>query len=415
MLKRLRVRGFKSLTDVDVTLAPLVVVMGPNAVGKSNFLEAMLLLSHLVTERRLSDAFSGSFRGLPLEAFTLPTGALKELLARDTATLGLDVELSPTADAAGPRCGDLRYRVELLIRPRSGVLEVADEYLARLDGDHLAKRPSLEREDGHLTVRRPGEARREPLGLSHTLASNRQLSGEELYPDFDCLRHEVSAWRAYYLDPRTAMRQPRPPMETDDIGPRGENIAPFLYRLYQSEVHHKFFAAIRRALASAVPTVEDLDIDLDPHRGILDILVTQEGIRYTSRVISEGTLRILALCAIAASPWPGRLVAFEEPENGVHPRRLETIADLLLSMAAWGERQVVVTTHSPELVGAMARRQRAGAGGIRLLRCFQVGGATRLVPFEPAELQLDDPELRSALAEPDDLLIAALRRGWLDG
>jgi len=72
MLTRLKVRGFKSLLDVDVQLAPLVVVLGPNAAGKSNFLEALLLLSHLVTERTLSDAFGAQLRGYPLEAFHLP-------------------------------------------------------------------------------------------------------------------------------------------------------------------------------------------------------------------------------------------------------------------------------------------------------------------------------------------------------
>ena len=71
MLTRLKIAGFKSLQDVDVELAPLVVVLGPNAVGKSNFLEAVLLLSRLVTERTLGDAFSSVLRGYPVEAFTL--------------------------------------------------------------------------------------------------------------------------------------------------------------------------------------------------------------------------------------------------------------------------------------------------------------------------------------------------------
>jgi hypothetical protein len=58
-------------------------------------------------------------------------------------------------------------------------------------------------------------------------------------------------------------------------------------------------------------------------------------------------LRVLALCAIAVNPWNGPLSAFEEPENGVHPRRLELIADLLTSLALEQGRQLVVTSHSP--------------------------------------------------------------------
>lgn len=51
VLDRIQARGFKSLHDVELRLAPLVVVFGPNAVGKSNLLEALMLLGRLVTER----------------------------------------------------------------------------------------------------------------------------------------------------------------------------------------------------------------------------------------------------------------------------------------------------------------------------------------------------------------------------
>src|SRR5258708_38321341 len=166
-----------------------------------------------------------------------------------------------------------------------------------------------------------------PRGLNTPFAPNRQFTGERRYPDFDRLRPELSAWQTYYFDPRVAMREPQPPREVKDIGPRGEWIAPFLYRLKESEAYSKYFRAIGRALRSAIPSIEGLDVDLDPRRGTLDILIRQNGAPFSSRVISEGTLRVLALCCIAGNPWPGELVAFEEPENGVHPRRIEVSAN----------------------------------------------------------------------------------------
>jgi predicted ATPase len=418
MLRRIHIRGFKSLVDVEVELAPLVVLLGPNAAGKSNFLEALSLLSRVVTERTLAEAFEGPLRGRPIEAFSLPKDGLPGLLSQAQA------ELSVEADIASPdsRIPGVRYRIGIGIEPKTGTLGVKDEYLARLNRDLSVKKMNsrIERSEGRLLVRqlgRAGTARSEDLGLNYALASNLQFSGDNRYPDFDHLRGELERWRTYYLDPRTAMRVPQAPRETRDIGAHGELIAPFLHRLKESPTFGKHFAAIRRAFHAAIPTVEDLDVDLDKSRGTLDIQIWQEGTPFSSRVISEGTLRVLALCSIAANPFPASIVAFEEPENGVHPRRIEVIADLLASMARPGGTQVIVTTHSPTLIGAMLRRQREQPNLVRLLRCSQVGRETRVDPFQTDGPLLDDEEGRQALVGTEDgaVVEALLVRGWLDG
>jgi AAA15 family ATPase/GTPase len=69
MLKRVHIRDFKSLADVELRLEPLTVLLGPNASGKSNFLDALLLLSKLGTSRTLKDAFDCPYRGKPIESF----------------------------------------------------------------------------------------------------------------------------------------------------------------------------------------------------------------------------------------------------------------------------------------------------------------------------------------------------------
>lgn len=429
MLTRFRVQGFKSLLDVELELAPLVVLMGPNAAGKSNLLEALLLLSRLATEQTLSAALAPPLRGYPLEAFSLPEGGLEALLQQKRADLTLEADLQPQPyrvaisgrDPITRRPEPLRYRVAVRMQPKTGELKIADEYLARLKRDrsiNLKQTPRIELAGKTLLVRKVGEAgrpRQENVGLNHTLVSNRQFAGNQHYPDFDHLRRELSAWRTYYLDPRDAMREPQPPREVTEIGSRGEWIAPFLFRLKVSETHSKAFRAIGRALRSAIPTVDSLDVDLDPRRGTLDIVIRQDGTPYSSRVLSEGTLRVLALCCLAANPWRSELIAFEEPENGVHPRRIEVIADLLASMAAERKRQVVVTTHSPTLIAAMLQKARETPGHIKLFRCSQLGRATQVEPFQVTSPVFDDPEIRKSLSGPEDVVEAMLRRGWLDG
>jgi len=235
------------------------------------------------------------------------------------------------------------------------------------------------------------------------------------YRHIERCRSEMSGWRAYYLDPRVAMREAKPPSDVHDIGVLGGDIAPFLYRL-QAE-RNKHFAAIKRTLRSLIPSVEDLTVDLDRKRGVLDINIRQGGTEFSSRIISEGTLRVLALCALAANPWSGSLMAFEEPENGVHPRRLELMAELLSSLAVDQGRQLIVTTHSALLCDCFLRKQKERPEDIILMHVHQdEDGDTRIEPFEPVGPLFQDHELSRALTNghEDGLFEGLMLRGLID-
>src|SRR6476469_2523615 len=170
-------------------LAPLVVLMGPNAAGKSNLLEAFLLLSRLATEQTLAAAFEPPLRGYPLEAFSLPEGGLEGLLQQDQSELTLEAEVQPGKSIRKAASEPLRYRTTIRIQPKTGSLEVSDELLVRLKRDLNPKqKPRIERAGDSLVVRQLGESghpRHEPMGLNHTLVSNRRCTGEHRYPDFD--------------------------------------------------------------------------------------------------------------------------------------------------------------------------------------------------------------------------------------
>ena len=66
MLKRIKIQGYKSLVDLELNLKPLSVLVGPNASGKSNFLDALQLLSQIATCQTLEAAFEPPYRGYPL-------------------------------------------------------------------------------------------------------------------------------------------------------------------------------------------------------------------------------------------------------------------------------------------------------------------------------------------------------------
>ena len=94
MLKRIHIRGYKSLEDVEVNLSQLVVLFGPNAAGKSNFLDALQLLSKLGTSRTLKEAFDPPYRGKPLESFTIGDTGIKGLLEQESLSFSIEADLS---------------------------------------------------------------------------------------------------------------------------------------------------------------------------------------------------------------------------------------------------------------------------------------------------------------------------------
>ena len=144
MIRRLRISGYKSLKDFSADLSPLSVVFGPNAAGKSNFLDALQLLSLLTTSKTLKQAFEPPYRGRPLQSFTFPAGGLEELLKRETVTftLSVDVELSES----------IRKKVENeILEMRKGIfLDLSDRLKMRTA--QLTERPFPEEGEGEKTL-----------------------------------------------------------------------------------------------------------------------------------------------------------------------------------------------------------------------------------------------------------------------
>jgi predicted ATPase len=407
MLKSFSVQGFKSLEKVDrMQFGALTVIFGPNAVGKSNLLDALQVYSRLATSNTAADAIASPVRGLPLEIVTFPPGGLPQLIreaqeadergdvAKQAFRLGGEVDAGPV---------HFRYEAAVGILPLSGAVTVDEELLQRLSrAGAPAGRAIIETESGRTKIRRkskPAHPWEEDAGNNHTQLSNRRYSGKE-YALLETARNELASFRSYYLDPRVSMRSAQSPQEVDDIGVLGEFIAPFLYRLKAEQP--KVYESVRRTLRTVIPSIEDLAVELDGRRGVLDIEVRQNGTPFSSRIVSEGTLRILGLICVAVNPWAGSLVAFEEPENGVHPRRIELVAKIMASIVKRGSRQVILTTHSPVLCSALLRLVRENEANVRFYRAVQQGARSEFLAFDPTGPLFADAEVRNALTTPDE-------------
>ena len=79
----------------------------------------------------------------------------------------------------------------------------------------------------------------------------------------------------------------------------------------------------------------------------------RDGARISARSLSDGTLRFLGeLTALLTAP-PGSLILIEEIENGLHPARVHLLVELLTGLTAERNVQVLATTHSPAVLGAL--------------------------------------------------------------
>ena len=154
-----------------------------------------------------------------------------------------------------------------------------------------------------------------------------------------------------------------------------------------------------------VPTLEDIDAELTPE-GKVRLKVREHGVEFSAKVISEGTLRLLGLMAILNPINPATVVGFEEPENGVHPRRLKLIADLLANASK--RRQVIVNTHSPLLPEYLQNAY--------LVQCRKKeDGHSEFVPRPDAYGMLRRPQVEKALEEGEEAIPLSqriLRGDW---
>jgi predicted ATPase len=186
------------------------------------------------------------------------------------------------------------------------------------------------------------------------------------------VRKELENWLFFYFEPRERMRAANPVKEVRHIGLMGEDLASFLNTL--KVLDPRQFEAVEKSLRTIMPNIQAIGVEVS-NLGEVELTLRESGVSVPARVLSEGTLRILGLLALAGAKEQPSLIGFEEPENGIHPRRIQLIAELLKTRTSFGDTQYIVTTHSsllPDLVPEASQ-----------FACKKVDGATRIERLAP--------------------------------
>jgi predicted ATPase len=132
------------------------------------------------------------------------------------------------------------------------------------------------------------------------------------YPYIMALQKELSDWLFFYFEPREKMRQSSPIKDINTIGSMGEDLASYLYAL--KSTHENSYKSIIRSIKLAIPSITDLNVEINNSNGEAELSIIENGIQYSSRIISEGTLRIIGLISLFLSKDPVNLIGFEEPK-----------------------------------------------------------------------------------------------------
>ena len=327
-ITKIIIKRFRSFPTATLAFDNPLFVVGRNGSGKSN----------------LSDVFSFASEAMssPLQAVFDRRGGISAVRNRSSGqqsyppNLGLAFEFGPINGIEGGR-----FAFEVKALPNYGYRIVHEQCLVRKkDGN----RWWFDRTDKWRSNVKGLTPALEPSALALPL-----VGGDERFaPIFKVL----GAMRVYSIEP-SKLREMQDPDSGVSLRPDGSNAASVLQELLRGEGASATKTEINRILESIVPATKA--VSPKKHGNKLSMSFSQEWgekkkLTFDAFNMSDGTLRSLGLImAVFQKPSPSILV-IEEPEATIHPGALGAVLDLIRKAAK--TMQVVVTTHSPELLDA---------------------------------------------------------------
>lgn len=348
MIASFHIRNFKSYRDATLPLAPLTLLVGANASGKSNALEAVRLLTMLATGRRLSDlrsAFQSSEDEIRGNAASFsrtvhePIGVGCDLEEGEWNALRVDVRFER----------DWSVIEDEAVFARSG-RQLYGTYSEGLGGARYIEVSSVDVPEESYFAIPVTDQQAIFTQLGSPAAFPPGSYSETLIPAVaDAFRETLNHVFFFDLHPR----QMRGYSYTGEqaLKEDGSNLSAVVYGLCK----------FTEGTDALLRFMSDL-----PEQPFVDVgfIVTERGdamVRlkeafgdvetvWDAPVLSDGTLRVLGIAAALLSAEPGSTIIIEEIDNGVHPSRAESLLRNIERVARERDLRVLLTTHNPALL-----------------------------------------------------------------
>ena len=348
-LKSVHIENYLSLGDVELALKPLTVLVGPNASGKSNVLGALRLLNAMMNREQLPPAeliqdslWAGADEGNHID-FRL------QAKVGETPTV---YKLGLQADVENPSVGEeLLVNGVKVISIQDGEGKVWEE-----DGDNEIRYRS-----NKLALKSAGDYGDKPVTGALT----------EFIKDWEFYNFRPESIRSYLAQPSPDIKDLS---ESPQLSRYGTSLSELLLYWHQNTPDR--FRNVSESLAAST----NLEIDRRTIDGT-DQLCLLEGYKKPIPLekASDGTLRLAAYYTLLNEPELPPLIAIEEPEHSLHPRALTDLARILGKIAE--RSQVIITTHSSQLLDAFSAENLMDSLGVLLLHKLS-GHGTRITNLE---------------------------------
>jgi len=393
LLRSLRLANFLSYgpEGTEIELEPLNVLIGPNGSGKSNLIEAISLLKALPSDVSVPFRSGGG----------IPEWMWKGERSKSDAAPDIQIDTvvsHPKEEGDLPLCHSVRFasvaqQVKLM---GEGIVNEGHEGRESAQGTLFGPGPPLEfchrDQDGFCRLnmresaseartpweRRRRDVRRSDLSPQQSILS--QVKDADQYPEITYLGHvfsQVYIFRGMNLAHGSPLRGPQRADEPSSfLSQDGSNLGMVLNDLLnQPQTKKRLLTELKRFYEP----VEDITTRI--HAGTVETFFHERD--FTQSVpsirLSDGTLRYLCLLTILCHPTPPPLVCIEDPELGLHPDVLPIVAELLKEASQ--RMQLIVTTHSDELVSALSDVPAA------VIVCERDEDGTRLERLQPDSLK----------------------------
>lgn len=325
-IERIRIRGFRSLADVELRPpAGASVLIGANGSGKSNFVQFIDMLGWMLKSRRLG------------EFVNTEGGADDQLHGGSETTPRLDAEI---AIRTGPGRNDYRFSLAYAHPDRLIFTEEAFRYSR---DDHAEKAVWTHLGSGHP------EARIVEAGQSGGATKSTGLNSKTARTVTYLLRN-CEAYQFHNTGAKSNFKKKWDAGDNTYMRSDGGNLAAILHRLEHEDVrrYELICSHIRRVL----PGFDRFEIEEQSRRVSLRWRSRHSDKSYGAHLTSDGSLRFFALVTLLNLPVEmlPSVVLLDEPELGLHPKAIALIGDMIRALA--GRRQVIAATQSPLLVDA---------------------------------------------------------------
>lgn len=390
MITRIKIDGFKSLVDTELYFGSFTCIAGANAIGKSNFFDALSFLSSLADKTIIEAAKSVRSENQKhsniRDIFFRSGSDYRETMSFEIDMLiqksGID-DLGQTAEAT---ITSLRYILKLQLNEETldnepiTILEEVLEPITQtqskeniyfnyknewinsvLQGRRSTKIPFISTEAEKIKLHQDGNKGRTTDFIAQKMPRTLLSTVTAESPTAFLVRQEMRNWMMLQFEP-SALRQPNSIFEVKnaEIAANGLNLPAKLFRLQTEKKDRDVYQNLTNKIKELVDDVQEISVDKDEKRDLLTLQIRfKDGLILPAQSLSDGTLRFLGLAILEEDSFGSRLICLEEPENGINPRKICEMVALLESMATDSNfavdednplRQVIINTHSPIVV-----------------------------------------------------------------